>query len=133
MNYLIKLNYFQRKILCKWRCRSNELPIASSRFILTDEILCPLCHNESLGDELHYLFKCSFFDDDRTKYIGDILQNYNYEYVLDILKDQNANLLPLLIDFINLIMSIFQYRNKWDHDISHNSSLFEDEDLEVPN
>ena len=40
MKYLSNLSFYQRRILCKWRCRSNKLPVSSSRFTITDDVIC---------------------------------------------------------------------------------------------
>ena len=126
MTYLKELNYFDRKKLCKWRCRSNSLPIASSRYVISDEILCPLCRGDAVGDEMHYLFKCPFFYDDRINYMGDIPQNHVNFHVMNMFKDtMNIN---GLIKFINLIMSIFEHRNDWDHSIVNDLSLYDEEE-----
>ena len=37
---------------------------------------CTLCDVNDLGDEFHYLFRCSFFDADRKKFID----KYYYQY-----------------------------------------------------
>ena len=45
--YLTQLNFYHRKTLCKFRCRSNNLPVNNMRFvdILEDDldIYCKLC------------------------------------------------------------------------------------------
>ena len=43
--YLTSLSFFHRAALSRWRCRSNHLPIANSRFSLDD-----------IRDEYHYFF-----------------------------------------------------------------------------
>ena len=58
--YLTELTFYQRLVLTKWRLRSNNLPISKCRFILNDNVICPFCP-ECIGDEIHYLFNCSFF------------------------------------------------------------------------
>ena len=58
--YLNSLSYFHRIALGKWRCRSNMLPIAQSRYEINDSILCPFCP-DVIGDEYHYMFNCAFF------------------------------------------------------------------------
>ena len=67
--YLLDMNYFHRKNLAKFRCRSNNLPVNKMRYLhlLEDDsdIYCKLCRDIEIGDEFHYLFKCHFFDEDR--------------------------------------------------------------------
>ena len=44
-NYLTQLPYYQRCSICRFRCRSNKLPITHDRnaTIIVDEMLCPHC------------------------------------------------------------------------------------------
>ena len=72
--YLTELTFYQRLVLTKWRLRSNNLPISQCRFILNDNVVCPFCP-ECIGDEMHYLFNCSFFRTDREKYLSQFLVN----------------------------------------------------------
>ena len=131
MKYLTCLNYYQRKTLCKWRCRSNQLPISTSRFNITDEILCPFCiKDELVGDELHYLFKCPFFNDDRSKFLGNVSTNQDIYRVIELFQIHDINLIEGLLNFINLVMKIFENKNQWDKDISFNSSIY-DENEEI--
>ena len=60
-----------RMYLCKFRCFSNNLPIETGRFFNIDrsERYCNLCNVNKLGDEFHYLFKCTFFNNVRAKYL----------------------------------------------------------------
>ena len=49
------------KNLCKFRCRSHNLPVNNGRFIeITQADLkkCTLCKNGDVGDEYHYLCVC---------------------------------------------------------------------------
>ena len=57
--------------VCKFRCVSNKLPIEAGRFFNIDrsERCCNLCNVNELGDEFHYLFKCSFFKGERAKFL----------------------------------------------------------------
>jgi hypothetical protein len=37
--------------------------------IARENRICPLCNNEEIGDEFHYLFKCQYFGNQRKIYI----------------------------------------------------------------
>ena len=69
--YLSMLPCDLRLYLCKFRCLSNNLPIETGRFLNIDrsERFCNLCNTNELGDEFHYLFKCTFFNTTRHKYL----------------------------------------------------------------
>ena len=60
------------KTLCKFRCRSHYLPVNNGRFIEVTQadLKCTLCKNGDVGDEYHYLCVCSYFNAERTKFIG---------------------------------------------------------------
>jgi hypothetical protein len=66
--YLSVLPSDLRMYLCKFRCLSNNLPIETGRFFNIDrsERYCNLCNVNELGDEFHYLFKCTFFSNVRA-------------------------------------------------------------------
>jgi len=58
----------------KLRTRNHRLPIETGRWIRTpqNERLCLNCNK--LGDEYHYLFECSIFDNERK----DLIKRYFY-------------------------------------------------------
>ena len=60
-----------RMYLCKFRCLSNNLSIETGKFFNIDrsERHCNLCNVNELGDEFHYLFKCTFFNNARAKFL----------------------------------------------------------------
>ena len=55
--YLTHLSFIDRKNLCKFRCRSHNLPVNNGRFIevTRSEMQCVLCNTGEVGDEYHYL------------------------------------------------------------------------------
>ena len=118
--YLTKLNCFQRKILSKFRCRSNYLPVSQIKFYQNEDdwedcLLCPFCRDDSVGDGFHYLFQCSFFNDERVKYIKEVYLQHPDEYTLiSVLNSHNKGILSKLVEFIDLIMKIFEHRSSWD-------------------
>ena len=71
-SYLRKLNCNDRINLCKFRCGNHHLPCVAGRYvnIPRSERKCNLCDLNAIGDEFHYLFECTYFSDDRAKYIS---------------------------------------------------------------
>jgi hypothetical protein len=69
--YLSVLPSDLRMYLCKFHCLSNNLPIETGRFFNIDrsERHCNLCNVNELGDEFHYLLKCTFFNNVRAKFL----------------------------------------------------------------
>ena len=130
MNYLTDLCFYDRRLLCKWRCRSNFLPISSSRFIISDNILCPLCKGEHIGDEIHYLTKCTFFDDERSKYLNQISNTFELEVILDIFRKENPHPEHLrnIISFIKIVIFIFDNKSKWDKEMVFEPLIFDEEE-----
>jgi hypothetical protein len=53
------------------------LDVEMGRFFSIDRLerICDLCNKEELGDEFHYLFNCTFFKDERKKFIPEYLYN----------------------------------------------------------
>ena len=102
-NYLTNLSYTSRKVICKWLCRSNYLPISSSRFVIDDSIICPLCRTDSLEDETHYIYNCSFFESERQKLKDDLSLKTLGTNVVDILKSDDDFKFTNLLNFSNLL------------------------------
>ena len=117
-NYLIDLNYQQRVALCKFRCRSNFLPIAYSRFPneSAELCMCPLCNNDVLGDEYHYLFVCPFFEEDRRRFLT-IPEHPDIFHAITLFNSDDNKLSIKLSLFVDLIMKIFEHRNEWEDGI----------------
>ena len=59
--YLIKLSPSACRNMCNFRLSNHRLPIHQLRQtgIPRGERVCPLCDLNEMGDEFHYLFKCS--------------------------------------------------------------------------
>ena len=69
--YLIKLPFRYRMNLCKFRCGNHRLPVVTGRYYNIDRKsrVCTLCKSNFLGDEFHYIFECSAFNELRIKYV----------------------------------------------------------------
>ncbi len=52
-----------------------------------DLLKCKLCDMNEVGDEFHYMFKCSAFGTERTKYLGKE-KKMQYEYVQNTKHDE---------------------------------------------
>ena len=104
-NYLVDLSYFHRLAICKFRCRSNYIPISKTRFknFNHDDLICPLCDIDEIADETHLLFNCPFFLDERNKcFTSDA--NLSVE---SLFITANVNLLKLA-NFTQIIMDVFK-------------------------
>ena len=69
--YLKHLDLKDRINLCKFRCGNSYIPIISGRFYGVDfeDRICSLCNSREIGDEYHYVMKCTFFKNERQKFI----------------------------------------------------------------
>jgi hypothetical protein len=105
--YLINLDKRFLIPFCKFRASNHKLPIVTGRYIDLDlkDRLCTLCSSRSIGDEMHYLQKCQYFDKDRQlcfeskPSVSDIYQLFNSEDVV---------VLESLAKFISIIMNAFK-------------------------
>ena len=70
--YLLVLPPNLSRPLCKFRTCNHRLPIQQGRYSGIDrhERYCTLCDCNGIGDEFHYLFKCTFFQEARLKFIS---------------------------------------------------------------
>ena len=59
--YLTRLPDFFRKLICKLRCSNVKIPVETGRWVGVprDQRVCHLCTDNSVGDEYHYLFRCT--------------------------------------------------------------------------
>ena len=60
--YLLKLKTKLRHNLTLFRLSSNRLPVQRLRYFDTprQDRLCTLCDKQEMGDEYHYIFRCSY-------------------------------------------------------------------------
>ena len=59
-NHILNLPANRSKKYCKFRTGNTKLPIESGRFIIPRENkICKLCKSKDIGDEFHYLLKCT--------------------------------------------------------------------------
>ena len=69
--YIINLNGSLLYTMVRFRTANHKLPIETGRWNNIDlpERKCELCTENDLGDEYHYLLRCSFFKKERRAYI----------------------------------------------------------------
>ena len=97
--------------MCKFRCGSHKLPIEMGRFFSIDrsERICDLCNKEELGDEFHYLFNCTFFKDERKKFIPEYLYNVpNTISFSELMNSDDKYVLIGLSKYAKIVMFVFK-------------------------
>ena len=69
-DYFTFLSNRQCRILTRFRTRNHRLPVEVGRWIKNSKTIsrCERCNSE-IGDEYHYVMECSYFEDERKKYI----------------------------------------------------------------
>ena len=96
--------------MIKFRTANHKLPIEVGRWenIVYEDRKCNFCEKNELGDEFHYLFICSYFQNERK----DLLKRYYYlrpniiKYQ-ELMNCKNKHALLNLSKFKKLIMSKF--------------------------
>ena len=70
-NYLVMLDFPDRRNLCRFRCGSHRLPIADRRYDDSQPIkTCPKCNTQDQADEFHYALVCPSLTGFRDMYIN---------------------------------------------------------------
>jgi hypothetical protein len=114
-NYFNMLSPGLSRFLCRFRCMNHRLPIEYGRFIQMERSkrICKLCTDQSLGDEFHYVFKCSFFDSDRKKHIPQSFTNVpNTLNFCELMNTQEENTLVNLAIFCKKVIMYFDNKHK---------------------
>lgn len=105
-NYFTFLTNRECKILTKFRTRNHRLPVEIGRWtgIPLNERKCWLCKGEA-GDEYHYILKCSFFNNQRKKFVKPYYYRSPNTFKLKLLMNENnKTIMKNLCVFIDHIM-----------------------------
>ena len=105
-NYLTTLAPKYRKFFTKFRCRNSKLPVVTGAYtnMNREERVCTLCNSIEIGDEYHYIFYCSFFNDYRKDLISNYIVGPSY-FTLNMLFNANGDVLMNLCKFIEIIVN----------------------------
>ena len=107
-NYLTLLPNKLCKNIMKFRTLNHKLPIEIGKYDGTprNERKCLKCNLDDIGDEYHYLFKCTFFENIRQTYIPKkYLTNPNIIKYNELMSTKNKALLYKLAKFTGEILS----------------------------
>ena len=111
-NYLSQLSQNQRIYLSKFRTRTNHLPITKARFHNNQaNVNCPLCPGEKVGDELHYIFDCDYFRQERIKlFPSKFMTGSPSVNIMELFScDAEKKTLENVACFVKIIMNKFTY------------------------
>ena len=108
--YLSILSCPTSRTMMKFRTGNQKLPIEVGRWnnIELQERKCQLCQTSNIGDELHYLLECSFFQRERQNLIDQYY--YKRPNILkfnELLNIGNERKLIKLAKFMKIIMKYF--------------------------
>ena len=116
--YMLDIRHSAKSNLLKFIMRNNHLPVTYNRFYekYTYDDKCPLCKSGEVGNEIHYLFSCTFFNEERLLHLpGSIKQNYDIDNKLalsQLLTSSNDDLISLSF-FVKIIMKYFRRFKKY--------------------
>ena len=75
------------------------------------ERYCDICNNGEIEDEVHFLFRCSFYNDIRNKYFQDLDTCYSnksheeqYNVLKELLQNVDEEVILQVTNFINYVM-----------------------------
>jgi len=105
--YLDILPCFYRQHFVNFRMCNNVLPIEKLRWSNIDrnERKCKICNLNEIGDEYHYLFKCTSFNEPRNKYLlKKYRTNVNCVKFDLLMNEKNETVLRNLAKFITIIL-----------------------------
>ena len=97
--------------LIRFRLSNHNLPIETGRWknVTIQNRICPLCNNFDIGDEFHYIFTCTFFKNERNRFLPSFCQSKpNIYKLLKLFNSKKAGVLRRLSIFCSLIMNFFK-------------------------
>ena len=102
--YLLRLNKSEQINLCKFRCRNTKLPVVvlgyARQNIDYGDRLCTICNLKEVGDEYHYIMKCTYFCNSRGKYLeSNIWTNPNFDNFSKLFQSNDVGVLRNLGKF----------------------------------
>lgn len=108
--YLIKLDFIERRNLCRFRTGNHKLPITESRYVEGGggvDATCKVCNSGDICDEYHVLFICRKFEVQRKKYLKKYFYVNPSTYKMNLLFNSNLIQLSKLAKFTKDIMTKF--------------------------
>ena len=94
--------------LIQFRLTNHNLPIETGRWknVTIQNRICPLCNNFDIGDEFHYICTCTFFKNERNRFLPSFCQSKpNIYKLLKLLNSKKACVLRRISIFCSLIMN----------------------------
>ena len=111
--YLLELPFYDRRAITRYICRCNYLPTSSfQRFYDPDfRPTCFICEEE-IGDEVHLLLRCPYFERHRRR-LPEIFANLpdgdDLERFVNILHTDDIELLRKLAQLLGTILDVCEF------------------------
>ena len=111
--YLLLLDCVDRINMSKFRCRNTKMPVVTlgytGRNTPYEDRLCSICNLGEIGDEFHFIFKCTAFLTHRDNYLSQYYtRNPNMIKFAQLFQSTNVNVLKNLATFIGVINKHFR-------------------------
>ena len=110
------INKSLRTAMSRFRTRCNSLPVTRNRFnpCAASRLACELCGSGEIGDELHYLFSCKFFNDERSKFIPAkyLTAPPNHELAISLFGHDDIQIRCRVAKFCKIVMRKFKIRKE---------------------
>ena len=97
--------------LSKFRCANSKIPFIVGRYSNKplEERTCTVCESNEIGDEFHYLFKCSKFNEARSKYIKNFYCRHpSGNRMFELFNGKNKKQMLDLAKFISEVLEVFK-------------------------
>ena len=112
-NYLMFPEHIKRITITKFRCRNSKVPVVVlGRSIIQipyENRTCPLCNQNEIGDEFHYILKCPVFQIQRQRYLENhYLIDPDREKLSELFQSEDFDILRRLANLITEINRIFK-------------------------
>ena len=106
-NFYCSLPDVHIQTLVNFRLCNNHMPVEKCRWlgINRQDRRCTLCNMLDIGDEFHYLFRCTHFNNDRNKYLPFIRRiPANVLSFRNIMLENDTEKLIKLCKFVSIVM-----------------------------
>ena len=113
--YLCMLNEKDKINMCKFRCRSSNLPVATATLYNSSDVpddRCNLCNMNERGDEFHYILTCPYFALTRKKFLKVDNKRINCLQMKELFTNSSMSKLKSLSSFINEVISHFKIKKE---------------------
>ena len=113
--YLCILNEKDKINMCKFRCRSFNLPVTTATLYNSDDVssdICMLCNTNEIGDEFHYILKCPYFSLTRSKFLKVDNKRINCLQMKELFTNLSISKLKSLSSFISEVISHFKIKKE---------------------